>query len=191
VKVEGIPVDVLRETLMKARDARYKILDVIEKEIAAPRPSISPRAPEIQTLTIPIDKIGVVIGPGGKSINKIKADTGVDEIQIEDDGTVFITGKNSTAQKARSIIYDMVREYLPGERFEGIVTRIMNFGAFVKINENAEGLVHISEISPERIEKVEQVLSIGEKVPVMIKEIDEQKRINLSIKQADPNFVKR
>lgn len=188
VKVGGIPLKILGEAFEKAKAARFQILDLIEKEIAAPRPSISPNAPEIIAITIKPDQIGLVIGSGGKTINEIRDITHVEDITIEDDGSVFITGKNGTAQKAKEIIYNMTREYMPGERFEGEVTRLMDFGFFVKIGPNAEGLVHVSEMAPFRVERVETYVKEGDKVPVAVKEIDEKGRINLSIKQAKPDF---
>ncbi|OGG47761.1 polyribonucleotide nucleotidyltransferase [Candidatus Kaiserbacteria bacterium RIFCSPHIGHO2_01_FULL_51_33] len=191
VKVDGVPISILAEALLKAKEARSSILDVIEKEIPAPRPAISPNAPEIVILSIPIDKIGSVIGPGGKVINKIKADTGVQEITIEDDGTVYITGKGGTGAKAAEIISGMTREYKPGEAFIGEVTRLMQFGAFVRIGPTTEGLVHISEIAPYRVDRIDQALKVGERVPVLLKEVDEKGRLNLSIKDADPEFATR
>ena len=192
VKVGGIPLKILAEAFEKAKTARFTILDVIEKAISAPREKINPNAPEIIVMKIKPDQIGLVIGSGGKTINEIRDVTHVEDITIEDDGTIFITGKNETAQKAKDIIYGMTREYLPGERFDGEVTRLMEFGAFVKIGPNAEGLVHVSEIAPFRVERVETYLKEGDKVPVVVKEVDEKGRINLSIKQADPNkFTKK
>jgi polyribonucleotide nucleotidyltransferase len=188
VKVGGIPLKILAEAFEKAKAARFKILDVIEKEIAAPRPKISPNAPEIIVMKIKPDQIGLVIGTGGKTINEIRDVTHVDDITIEDDGSIFITGKNETAMKAKEIIFNMTREYMPGEKFEGEVVRMMDFGAFVKIGPNAEGLVHVSEIAPFRVERVETYIKEGDKVPVVVKEIDEKGRINLSIKQANPDF---
>jgi polyribonucleotide nucleotidyltransferase len=187
VKVGGIPLDILAEAFVKAKNARFQILDVIEKAISKPREKISPHAPEIIVMKIKPDQIGLVIGTGGKTINEIRDTTGVEDITIEDDGSIFITGKNETAQKAKDIIYGMTREYKPGERFDGEVTRLMEFGAFVKIGPNAEGLVHVSEMAPFRVERVETYVKEGDKVPVVVKEIDEKGRINLSIKQADPN----
>ena len=134
------------------------------------------------------DQIGLVIGSGGKTINEIRDVTKVEDITIEDDGSIFITGKNQTAQKAQEIIYNMTREYMPGEKFDGEVTRLMDFGAFVKIGPSAEGLVHVSEIAPFRVERVETYLKEGDKVPVSVKEVDEKGRINLSIKAANPDF---
>lgn len=191
VKVEGVPLAVLAEAFVQAKKARLEILEVIKGAIQTPRTDINPRAPKILTIKIKPDQIGLVIGPGGKTINGIREKTSVDEITIEEDGTVFITGKNGTAEAAHKEIYDLTRDYEVGERFEGTVTRLMDFGAFVKIGPNTEGLVHISEIAPFRIEKMTGVLSEGEKVPVILKEIDERGRYNLSIKAADPDFAKR
>lgn len=189
VKVGGIPLSILSEAFADAKKARLHILDVIEKEIKEPRPELSPNAPYIEQLTIKPDQIGLVIGPGGKTINEIKDQSGVKEITIEDDGAVYITGEKQAVQHARKEIEELTREYKAGDRFEGEVTRILDFGAFVKIGRGTEGLVHISEIAPFRVEKVTDHLSIGQKVPVVIKEIDEKERINLSIKKADPDFV--
>lgn len=193
IKVDGVPVAILTEALAGAKAARLHILETIEKEIAAPRESISARAPEILTLTVKPDQIGMVIGGGGKVINGIKEAAGVSDITIEDDGSIFITGTGGSAAKAKAMIEDIVREYHAGETFDGEVTRMMDFGAFVRIGngKNAEGLVHVSEIAPFRIEKVSEALSVGERVRVMIKEIDEKGRINLSIKTADPEFASR
>jgi polyribonucleotide nucleotidyltransferase len=193
IKLDGIPVPVLVEALAAAKKARYEILDVIEKEIAAPRATISPRAPEIVSMRVRPDQIGLVIGGGGKTINGIKDTTGVDDITIEDDGSVFITGTGGTAQKAREMIEAIVKEYKPGEMYDGEVTRLMDFGAFVRIGpgKDAEGLVHVSEIAPFRIDKASDAVAAGEKVRVMIKEIDEKGRVNLSIKSADPEFAAR
>ena len=163
---------------------------MIEKAIDKPRGDIHERAPKILTLTVKEDQIGLVIGPGGKTINGIKDATGVTAINIEDDGTVYITGTNGTAEEAYKMIAELTHEYKAGEKFENaIVTRIVDFGAFVKIGTNTEGLVHISEIAPFRINNVSDVLSEGEQVPVIIKEIDEKDRINLSIKEIDPEFA--
>lgn len=191
VKVNGIPLKILKEAFEKAKIARFKILDLIEKEIAKPREKISPNAPEILTLKIKQDQIGLVIGTGGKTIKDIKEKTAVDDITIEDDGSVFITGKNGSAEKAKEIIYNMTREFKPGERFEGEVIKVMDFGAFIRIAGNTEGLVHISEIATFRIEKVSDYIKEGMKVPVVVKEIDERGRLSLSIKQIDPNFIKK
>jgi len=188
VKVGGIPLTILTEAFMKAKIARLKILDLIEKEIPVYRPKISPNAPEIISIKIKPEQIGLIIGSGGKTINEIRDNTLVEDITIEDDGSVFITGKDGTAQKAQEIIYNMTREYKPGERFDGEVTKLMDFGFFVKISPNAEGMVHVSEMAPFRVERVETYVKEGDKVPVVVKEIDEKGRINLSVKQANADF---
>lgn len=188
VKVSGVPLNILAEALEKAKTARYKILDLIEKEIPKSREKISANAPEIIVMKIKPDQIGLVIGTGGKTINEIRDKTLVEDISIEDDGTVFITGKNESASKAKEIIYGMTREYLPGEKFEGEVVKLMEFGAFVRIGPNAEGLVHVSEFAPFRVESPANYVKEGDKVPVTLKEIDDKGRMNLSIKVSDPNF---
>jgi len=189
VKVDGVPIAILSEAFAQAHTARMQILDVMERAIGKPRAELSPRAPRIEVLSIKPDQIGLVIGGGGKTINDIKEQSGVGEITIEDDGTVYITGSSESVPRAIKEITELTREYLPGERFEGEVTRVLDFGAFVKIGRNTEGLVHISEIAPSRIERVSDVLAVGDRVPVVIKNIDEKERINLSIKAADLTFA--
>ena len=189
IKVDGIPLSVLSIALQKAKDARFKILDVMSGAIALPRENISENAPKILTLVINKELIGSVIGPGGKMIKEIQEKSGA-EINIEQDGTVYFIGKNGSADKAKEIVYNLTREFKPGERFTGKVTRLMDFGAFVEFAPGSEGMVHISEIAPFRVQRVTDVLKEGMEVPVIIKEIDEKKRINLSIKSADSNFIK-
>ncbi|MBI5004901.1 MAG: polyribonucleotide nucleotidyltransferase [Candidatus Lloydbacteria bacterium] len=191
IKVDSIPVSILREALEEAREARLKILAVMTKAIAEPRSDISPYAPKILMLKIDAGKIGAVIGPGGKVINKIKEETGVLAIDISDDGTVYITGKNGTAEKAHKIINDMTREYHAGEMFHGKVTKLFDFGALVEVGAGREGLVHVSEMAPFRVGRVEEVVSLGEIVPVIVKETDESGKIKLSIKDADLEFASR
>ena len=191
VKVDGVSLAVLSETLAQARKARMQILDVIKKEIPAPRPDISPRAPKILTTKVKVDQIGLVIGPGGKTINGIRERTKCDDITIEEDGTIFITGRGGTAEAAQKEVEDLTREYMVGDKFEGPVVRLMDFGAFVKISPNQDGLVHVSEVAPFRIEKISDALAIGDVVPVVLKEIDEKGRYNLSIKAADPEWATR
>lgn len=191
VKIEGATVPVLMEALEGAKKARLQILETMKEAIAEPRADIHPRAPKILTFKVKVDQIGLVIGGGGKTINGIKDATLVDDITIEDDGTIYITGKNGSAEKALALIEALVHEYLPGEICEGEVVRLLDFGAFVKIGANAEGMVHISEIAPFRIEKIRDVLKEGEIVKVSVKEVDEKGRINLSIKAVDPEFAKR
>ncbi len=190
VKVEGIPVQILGEALEKAKRARLEILDVMEAAIAQPRAHISPRAPEIVTLNILPEQIGLVIGSGGKTINTLKEETGVEEISIEDDGSVFITGKNGTAQAAAARIEALTKVYEVGERVQATIVRVVDFGAFAKIDAQNEGLIHISEIAPFRIEKMDGILAEGETVEVIISKVEDGK-IGLSIKQADPDFAQR
>jgi polyribonucleotide nucleotidyltransferase len=190
VKVAGVPIPALAEAFEKARIARFKILDVILAEISAPRKDIAASAPKILVLKIRPDQIGGVIGSGGKVIKEIKEKTGAD-IDIEDDGTVYCTGKDGAAEKAKAVIEALTHEYKPGERYEGVVTKIAEFGAFVRLQGDTEGLVHISEIAPFRVEKVESLLKVGEVVPVIVKEVDpERGRISLSIKLANPDWAK-
>jgi len=189
VKVAGVPIPALAEAFEKAKVARLKILDVILAEIPQARADISANAPKILVIKIKPDQIGGVIGSGGKVIKEIKEKTGA-EIDIEDDGTVYCTGKDGSAEKARDIIEAMTHEYKAGEKYEGEVVKITDFGAFVKINGGTEGLVHVSEIAPFRIDNVSAILKPGDKVPVVVKGIDERDRISLSIKMADPDWAK-
>ncbi len=190
VKVDGVPIVVLEEALEKAKLARFTILDVMEQAIAAPRPNISPRAPEIVSLMINPDQIGLVIGGGGKTINAIKDETGVEEISIEDDGSVYITGRNGTAQAAKLRIENLTKLYVIGERATAVVTKIAEFGAFAKLPNGSEGLIHVSELVPFRVEKVSDILAVGETIETVVVKIENGK-IGLSLKQADPEFAKR
>jgi polyribonucleotide nucleotidyltransferase len=190
VKVDGIPVVVLAQALQKAKAARLQILEVMKMAIATPRTEISPRAPKIVILKILPEQIGLVIGGGGKTINGIKDQTGVEEISIEDDGTVFITGKNGTAEAAASRIAALTRVYTVGEKVMATITRIADFGAFAQIDQQNEGLIHISEIAPFRLESVKGIFKEGEQIPAVISKIENGK-IGLSIKQADPSFAEK
>jgi polyribonucleotide nucleotidyltransferase len=189
VKVDGVPMPVLKDALVRAQTARMTILETITKEIAEPRKNISPNAPQIVSVKIKKDQIGMVIGPGGKNINAIREETGT-EITIEEDGTVIITGKNGGAEKAAKIIADMTYEHKVGDVSEGVVVKLMDFGAFVKIPGGTEGLVHVSEIAPFRVEKVSDILKEGDTVPVKIIKLDEKGRLNFSIKEANSDFFK-
>ena len=191
VKVEGVPLATLTEAFAQARKARLQILDVITKAIPTPRTELPARAPKILTIVVKKDQIGLVIGPGGKMINGIRERTQCDDITIEEDGTIFITGSNGTAEAAYKEIHELTREYMVGEKFEGEVVRMMDFGAFVKIGPNQDGLVHVSEVAPFRIANISDAVQIGDIVPVVLKEIDEKGRYNLSIKAADPEFATR
>lgn len=190
VKVGGVPINILEIALEKAKNARVFILDEIEKVIKEPRKEISPNAPKIISIKINEDQIGGVIGPGGKMIKEIKKKTGAD-IDIKDDGTIFLTGKGDVSALAKQIIEDMTKEYKIGEKFDGVITKIVDFGAFVRIGSNTEGLLHISEMAPFRIDRVDIYLKENQTVPVTIKDIDERGRIKLSIKDVQPNFIKK
>lgn len=185
IKIDGLTTEIIKEALEKTREARFYILDeVMLKAISEPRSELSPYAPKIYTTQIDPDKIRDVIGTGGKVINRIIAETGV-KIDIEDDGRVFVvTTDKDAAQKALTIIEGLTNEIQPGQIFMGKVVRIMAFGAFVEFLPGKEGLVHISKISKERVEKVEDVLAIGDEILVKVIEVDRQGRINLSRKDA-------
>ncbi len=189
VKVDGMPIVILKDALVRANIARLKILEAITAEIPSPRTSISPNAPMILVTKIKKDQIGLVIGPGGKNVNAIREETGT-EITIEEDGTVIVTGRNGGAEKAVKMIEDMTHEYKVGDTAEGEVVKLMDFGAFVRIASGTEGLVHVSEIAPFRVEKVSDILKEGDRVPVKIIKVDEKGRLNLSIKEANSNFFK-
>ncbi len=191
IKVGGIPLLVLKEALVDAKNARLKIIEKIKEAIPAPRPMLSASAPKVLRHKVKEDQIGLIIGPGGKTINGIKDATGAEHIDIDETGGVLIVGKNGSAEKALEKIKELTREYRVGEKFTGTVARIMDFGAFVEIGPRTDGLVHVSQIAPFHINRVTDVLSIGEKVEVVIKEIDEKHRINLSIKDVDPEFATR
>ena len=186
IKIDGLTYEIIEEAFERTKVARDYILDeIMLKQIAEPRKEISKYAPSIINTTIKVDKIRDVIGPGGKMINKIIAETGV-KIDIEEDGRVFIYSTDSEAgQKALAMIEDIVREIEVGGVYEGTVTKLMSFGAFVDVGCGKEGLLHISKISKERIEKVEDVFKPGDKVTVKVYEIDDQGRVNLITKALD------
>jgi len=180
IKIAGIDRPILERALEQARVGRLFILDKMLSVISEPRKELSPYAPKIITTRIDPDKIRDIIGPGGKTINKIIAETGV-KIDIEDDGRVFIAAVNQAAgDKALKIIESLVKEVKEGEIYLGRVTRLMTFGAFVEILPGKEGLVHISKLDTKRVEKVEDVVAVGDEILVKVTEIDKQGRINLS-----------
>jgi polyribonucleotide nucleotidyltransferase len=184
IKIAGIDRPILERALEQARVGRLFILDKMNAVINKARPELSPYAPKIISMMINPDKIRDVIGPGGKMINKIIAETGV-KIDIEDDGRVFIAAVDRTAgEKAQKIIEGLTKEVVEGEIYMGKVMRITTFGAFVEILPGKEGLVHISKLDKKRVEKVEDVVSIGDEILVKVTEIDKQGRINLSRKDA-------
>ncbi len=186
IKIDGIDEGILTNALEKARVGRLHILDKMNEVISEPKAELKPFAPRIITLQIHPDKIREVIGAGGKVINKIIDDTGV-KIDISDDGKVFIASPDlPAAEKAKGIIEAIVKDIEVGEVFLGKVTRIMNFGAFVEIPGGREGMVHISKLAHERVNKVEDVVNIGDEITVKVVEIDKQGRINLSRKATLP-----
>ena len=191
IKIAGIDEEVLRTALKQARVGRIHILNEMRKTINAPKPELSKYAPKIVTMNINPDKIRDVIGPGGKIITKIIDETGV-KIDIEQTGEVFISGIDAEMiAKAQQLIHDIVAEAEVGQTYTGKVTRIMNFGAFVEILPGKEGLLHISHIAHERVNKVEDVLNIGDEVTVKVTEIDEKGRVNLSRKALLPKPEKK
>jgi polyribonucleotide nucleotidyltransferase len=182
IKIDGIDRNILQQSLQQAKEGRMHILGKMVSRISEPKKSLSKYAPKILTMNINPDKIRDVIGAGGKIINKIIEETGV-KIDIEQDGRVFIASSNQEMnEKARSIIEGIVREVIVGETYLGTVKRVEKFGAFVEILPGKEGLVHISQISTERVAKVEDVVNIGDQITVKVTEIDQQGRVNLSRK---------
>jgi polyribonucleotide nucleotidyltransferase len=184
-KLDGIPAEVLAAALTQARDARHQILDVMNEEIAGPD-EMSPLAPRIITIKVPVDKIGEVIGPKGKIINQIQDDTGA-TLSIEDDGTVYIGATNGeAAEAAKAAVNAIANPTMPevGERYLGTVVKTTNFGAFVSLMPGKDGLLHISKLRPlaggKRVEAVEDVVSVGQKIQVEITEIDDRGKLSLS-----------
>ncbi|MEK7090595.1 MAG: polyribonucleotide nucleotidyltransferase, partial [Patescibacteria group bacterium] len=182
VKVEGVTVKMLAKVLQDAKKARMHILDVMLKTIPEPRSELPKHAPRIIVFNIDPDRIRDVIGPGGKTINKIIDATGA-EIDIEQDGSIFITADSADqANDALDQIKLITKEFAVGEKTVGQVTRIFEFGAMVEIAPKKEGLIHISELAPWRVNKVTDVVNIGDEVPVQVIGVDDQGRINLSLK---------
>ena len=185
-KAKYLPMTMIEPIFTQAREARMKILEVLNGAIAQPREELSEFAPRILTVNIPVERIGEVIGPGGKMIRSIVERTGA-KIDIEDDGTVFISSlKAEGGEMAAKIIRDMTQDVEIGEEYTGTVTRLMNFGAFVEILPGKEGLIRISDLSWEFVPSVEDVLSVGDEVKVVVNEIDDQGRTNLSRKALLP-----
>lgn len=181
VKIDGIDRKIMQEALEQAKKAREKILDTMEKTISEPRKELSPFAPRILIVKINKEKIGELIGPGGKTINSIIDQTGAD-IDIEETGEVFITAeKEEAAIKALEMVKSITKEFVMGETARGKVKRILDFGAFIELTPNQEGMIHISRLAPYRVNRVEDIVKIGDEVEVKIIEIDSQGRINLSL----------
>ncbi|PIR58413.1 MAG: polyribonucleotide nucleotidyltransferase [Parcubacteria group bacterium CG_4_10_14_0_2_um_filter_7_35_8] len=183
VKISGITQEILKIALEKARKARLQILDITEKAISKPREKLSPYAPRILTIQINPNKIREVVGPGGKIINEIVSETGA-TIDIEQTGLIFITAETEdSAQKALKWIENITHETRVGETFQAKVTRLFDFGAMAEYLPNQEGLIHISELADYRVKKVEDIVKIGDIVPVKVIGIDQQGRTNLSLKE--------
>ncbi|HOV41268.1 MAG TPA: polyribonucleotide nucleotidyltransferase [Oscillospiraceae bacterium] len=185
IKIDGLTPEIIKEAFEKTRKARIYILDeIMLKAIPAPRPDVSKYAPKMLQTRIPVDKIREVIGQGGKIIQKIQLDCEV-KIDISDEGDVFISGVDiEKAKKALQIVNTIANDPEIGAIYKGKVVRLMNFGAFVEIAPGKDGLVHISKLDKARVEKVEDVVSIGDEIVVKVMEIDQQGRINLSRKDA-------
>ena len=188
IKVDGLSYDIIAEAFERTKNARKYILDeIMTPVISEPRKEISKYAPKIVNTKISVDKIKDVIGPGGKMINKIIDETGV-KIDIEEDGSVFIYAVDgANANKALEMIDEIAREIEVGKIYKGTVTRLMTFGAFVAVGGGKEGLVHKSKITKERVEKVEDFLKIGQEVMVKVTDIDDQGRINLTMRYNEEN----
>lgn len=191
IKIHGLDREILERALGQAREARLFILDKMEEALAQPRVEMSPYAPRIITIHIDPDKIREVIGPGGKTINRIIDATKVGDkkvdIDIEDDGTIYIASMNQeSGQRAMEMIEDLTRSVEVGAVYTGRVTRLMNFGAFVEVLPGKEGLVHISQLAHHRVNKVEDVVKVGDTLEVKVLEIDNMGRVNLSHKELLP-----
>ena len=186
IKIHGLTKDIVTEAIKRAHEARLFIMDGVMKDaIAEPRKELSPYAPKIITLQIDPEKIGDVIGKQGKTINAIIDETGA-KIDIDDNGMVSISGIDLAAlEKAKKIVESIVNDIEPGQILEGKVVRIMNFGAFVQLSPNKDGMVHISKLADGRVDKVEDVVNIGDEVTVKVQEIDKMGRINLTMRPQD------
>ena len=180
MKVRGLPPQVIRDALQQAREARLAILDQMDAVLPEHRPELSPYAPRILITFIDVEKIGTVIGPGGKMVRRIIAETGA-QIDIEDDGKVTIASPDEeAARKAMEMVKTLATDPEVGAVFKGKVTRIMKFGAFVEILPGVDGMIHISDLDVKRVNRVEDVVNIGDEVEVKVIEIDEMGRVNLS-----------
>ncbi|TME49246.1 MAG: polyribonucleotide nucleotidyltransferase [Chloroflexi bacterium] len=183
MKIKGISIDTMAGAIQQAKEGRFFIMDKMDATLSQPRAAMSQYAPRMLTVQIHPDKIREVIGPGGKMIRKIIEDSGVTSIDIEDDGRVVIGSVNGeSAAKAEQLIRDLTGEVEVGKNYRGKVVRIMPFGAFVQIMPNQDGLVHISQLAEERIERVEDAVNVGDEIDVKVTEVDRQGRVNLSRK---------
>ena len=182
IKIEGLSKEILIDALRQAKDGRFHILDKMNEVIDAPRAEVTDRAPKVATIMINPEKVGLLIGPGGKQIKKIEEDTKAVVYVVDGDkGEVSISGKNSEIiNLAKKVIQDLVKDVEKGEVYDGKVVKIMNFGAFVELLPGKEALLHISKIAEERVNKVEDYFSVGDSVKVKVMEIDRQGRVNVS-----------
>lgn len=180
IKIKGITAEIMRQALSQAHEARLFILDKMLEVIPVPRPELKSFVPRITIVQVPIDKIGAIIGPGGKNIRALQEETGT-KIDIDDDGTVYIAATNSEAESAaRERIESLTETAQVGRIYTGKVVRIADFGAFVQILPGLDGMVHISQLDSERVEKVEDVVSMGEEITVMVTAIDDNGKVRLS-----------
>jgi polyribonucleotide nucleotidyltransferase len=180
MKITGVSAGLLQEALEQAKAGRLQILDILRDAISEPRAEVSDYAPRVEVLKIPTDKIGMLIGPGGKTINALQDQFGVN-ISVEDDGTVFVAGEGSISKEAAGAIKGMMKDVEAGEIYTGKVVKTTNFGAFVELTPGRDGLVHISRLAPgkQRVERVEDVVNEGDRIKVRVLEIDKQNRISL------------
>ena len=190
IKIAGVTPEIMRKALNQAKEGRMHILGIMQQTLAAPRSEISELAPKILTVKVPEDKIGAVIGTGGKTIKSIAAQSNA-EINIDDDGTVMIYGRNNaSAQEAKRLVLSIIEEPEVGKIYKGTVKRIVDFGAFIEILPGKEGLCHISKLARTRVKNVSDVLSVGQQVDVKLIEIDRMGRLNLSYIDAQPEETK-
>jgi polyribonucleotide nucleotidyltransferase len=191
IKIRGLKWDLLERALEQARAGRLHILGKMAEALAEPRPEMSPWAPRIDTIQINPDKIREIIGPGGKTIRRIVEETGA-QIDVEDDGRVFISSANAASrQQALDMIRDLTDEIEIGRIYKGKVSRLMGFGAFVEIAPKKEGLVRIGQLAEHRVEKVEDVVAVGDEIMVKVIEIDDRGRVNLSRREAIKELASR
>ncbi len=180
IKIKGITPEILTEALSQAHDARLAILNKMLAVIPAPRPDLKPHAPRITIIKVPVDKIGAIIGPGGKNIRSLQEETNT-KIDIEDDGSVYIAATDGVGEAmARERIEALTETPQIGRIYTGRVVRVADFGAFVEILPNLDGMVHISQLDTERVERVEDVVSVGDEITVMVTDIDPTGKIRLS-----------
>jgi polyribonucleotide nucleotidyltransferase len=180
IKIKGISADIMMEALEQSRQARFHIMDKMLEVIPEPRPDLKPHVPRIMTIQIPVEKIGAVIGPGGKTIRSIQDETGA-QIDIDEDGTVYIaTADGESARLARESIEALTEVPEVGHIYTGKVVGIQDFGAFVEIVPGTDGLVHISQLASRHVKSVEDVVSLGDEITVMVTDIENDGKIRLS-----------